>query len=90
MKIVFVEIVVVFLLTEEIKSQTQIVFDEEFINHASMDIQFNGLMDIILLDASKEEMASYPGLSWQCKLPLDLHILFPDTLEMLTKWNGQQ
>ena len=31
--------------------------NEEFINHASMDIQFNGLMDIILLETSKEEIA---------------------------------
>ena len=31
--------------------------NEEFINHANMDIKFNGLMDIILLDTSKEEIA---------------------------------
>ncbi len=29
--------------------------NEDFINHANMDIQFNGLMDITLLDTSKEE-----------------------------------
>ena len=32
--------------------------NEEFIDRASMDIQFNGLMDIILLDTSEEEIAS--------------------------------
>lgn len=31
--------------------------NEEFINHANMDIQFNGLMDIILLETSKEKIA---------------------------------
>ena len=31
--------------------------NEEFVNHASMDIQFNGLMDITLLDASKGKIA---------------------------------
>ncbi len=30
--------------------------NEDFINHANMDIQFNGLMDITLLDTSKEEI----------------------------------
>lgn len=30
--------------------------NEEFINHANMDIQLNGLMDITLLDTSKEEI----------------------------------
>ncbi len=32
--------------------------NEEFINHANMDVQFNGLMDIILLDTSREEIAN--------------------------------
>ena len=32
--------------------------NEKFIDRASMDIQFNGLMDIILLDTSEEEIAS--------------------------------
>ncbi len=32
--------------------------NEEFINHANMDLQFNGLMDIILLDTSREEIAN--------------------------------
>ena len=31
---------------------------EEFLNQASMDIRFNGLMDMILLGASKEEIAN--------------------------------
>ena len=31
--------------------------NEEFLNQASMDVPFNGLMDIILLGASKEEIA---------------------------------
>ena len=31
--------------------------NEKFINHANMDIKFNGLMDIILLDTSEEEIA---------------------------------
>ena len=32
--------------------------NEEFINHANIDIQFNGLMDMILLETSKEKIES--------------------------------
>ena len=32
--------------------------NEEFINHANIDIQYNGLMDMILLETSKEKIES--------------------------------
>ena len=31
--------------------------NEEFINHANIDLKWNGLMDITILDTTKEEVA---------------------------------
>ena len=42
--------------------------NEEFIDRASLDIQFNGLMDIILLDTSEEEIASLSEVIVPCSI----------------------